>query len=199
MSLTDRDRRAISDLMRTGVVRTTERLEKITRAKWGVMSSSVREVLPVQLLSSFKRREERCVGAHFSSSSLLPLEFLIIFPEGGAQALAKAVTSPYAERMKGVLDIVSMTVGEVSNYLAQSVLSVIADEYNVMIILKTPEVVIGKKVEILEMALQRYDGREDTLLVSQVDIYSKDIECYCNMVIIVNSEMIRKLAATRKA
>jgi chemotaxis protein CheY-P-specific phosphatase CheC len=196
MSLTMRDREMIDALIREGVGRTTARLEKMTSAKWGIVSSSIREVLPVQLLRSHYRATEDCVGAHLHSSSLVPLEFLITFSTTGAKDLAKAIIEPFRERMDGLSDPISLTVGEVSNFLAQSVLSVVADTFNVMIIPKPPEVLIGRKVELLTKVLDRYDGREDLIVASQVDIYSEKLAVDCGMVIIVNAEMMGKLLKT---
>ncbi len=196
MGLEAKDRELLDGLLRRGVMRTMERLEKLAGGKWGIMSSSIREVQPVRLLQTFSREKGDCVGACFQSSSLVPLEFLITFSSGGANALAKAVIKPFAARMKETPDLITLTVGEVANYIAQSVLSVIADEFNVMIILKAPEVLVGPKAQLLSRTFGRYDGRRDTLLVSQVDIFSERIEADCSLIVVVNSETFKKLLDT---
>ena len=196
MALGIKDREIVDRLLRSGVMRTMERLEKLCGGKWGIMSSSVREVQPVSLLQGFNKTKKDCVGAYFQSSSMIPLEFLITFSASGAASLAKAVIKPFAERMRDTRDLMTLTVGEVSNYLAQSVLTVIADEFNLMIILKPPEVLVGPKAQLLSRAFNHYDGRRDTLLISQVDIYSQSLSADCSMVIIVNSELFQKLLAT---
>ena len=160
------------------------------------MSSSVREVQPVRLLQTFSREKSDCVGACFQSSSLVPLEILITFTSGGAASLAKAVFKPFAERVKGTPDLITLTIGEVGNYIAQSVLTVIADEFNVMIILKSPEVLVGPRAQLLSRSFSRYDGRRDLLLVSQVDIFSEKLEADCSLIVIVDSEMVKKLVST---
>lgn len=195
MALDARDRDLLDGLLRRGVLRTMERLEKLCGGAWGIMSSSVREVQPVALLQTFSRERQDCVGACFQSSSLVPLEILITFPAGGAAALAKAVIKPFAERVKSQPDLITLTIGEVANYIAQSVLGVIADEFNVMIILKTPEVLVGPKAQLLARSFSRYDGRRDLLLVSQVDIFSERLEAECSLIVIVNADMVRKLLA----
>lgn len=196
MALSIRDREVLDSLVREGVQRTTDRLEKMTAAKWGIMSTSVREALPVQLLQTHHKSYDDCLGAYFNSSALVPLEFLITFSTHGANELAKAILGPFRERMKGVSDPISLTIGEVANFLAQSVLSAIADRFNFMIIPKSPEVLIGRKVEILSKALSHYDGREDMIMVSQVDIFSEKLAVECSMLIIVNAEMVDKLLKT---
>ena len=193
MALEPRDRELLDSLLRRGVLRTMERLEKLAGGKWGIMSSSIREVQPVALLQTFARERADCVGASFQASSLVPLEFLITFSTGGAAALAKAVIKPFAARMKETPDLITLTVGEVANYIAQSVLAVIADEFNVMIILKSPEVLVGPKAKLLSRTFSRYDGRRDTLLVSQVDIFSERIAADCSLIVVVNSEIFKKL------
>lgn len=196
MPLEAKDREILDGLLRRGVMRTMERLEKLCGGKWGIMSSSVREVQPVRLLQTFAREKGDGVGACFQSSSLVPLEILITFTAGGAASLAKAVIKPFAERMKSTPDLVTLTVGEVANYIAQSVLGVVADEFNVMIILKSPEILVGPKALLLARSFGRYDGRRDTLLVSQVDIFSERLEADCSLIVIVNSEMFKKLLAS---
>lgn len=196
MALEEAERELLDGLLRRGVMRTMERLEKLCGGKWGIMSSSVREVQPVRLLQSFSREKGDCVGACFQASSLVPLEFLITFSSTGAASLAKAVIKPYAERMKAVPDLITLTIGEVANFIAQSVLAVIADEVNVMIILKPPEVLIGPRAQLLSRSFSRYDGRRDTLLVSQVDIFSERLAADCSLIVIVNSELIKKLLNT---
>ena len=196
MTLSIHDREILDALIREGVKRTTDRLEKMTGAKWGIMSASVREALPVQLLQSHHKSHDDCLGAYFHSSALVPLEFLITFNTHGANELAKAILMPFRERMKGVSDPIALTIGEVANFLAQSVLSVIADRFNFMIIPKSPEVLIGRKVEILSKALSAYDGREDMIMISQVDIFSEKLAVECNLLIIVNAAMVDKLLKT---
>lgn len=196
MTLEVKDREVLDGLLRRGVMRTMERLEKLCGGKWGIMSSTVREVQPVKLLQTFSREKADCVGASFQASSLVPLEFLITFSTGGAAALAKAVIKPFAARMKETPDLITLTVGEVANYIAQSVLTVVADEFNVMIILKSPEVLVGPRAQLLSRSFSRYDGRRDTLLVSQVDIFSEHIEADCSLIVIVNSDMFKKLLAS---
>ena len=75
MGLSVKEQETLSKFMAIGVARTTERLEKITRTKWGIMSSSVNEVAPIHLLTNFLKSEERCIGAHFHASSMVPRAF----------------------------------------------------------------------------------------------------------------------------
>ncbi|MFA5138176.1 MAG: hypothetical protein WC728_03005 [Elusimicrobiota bacterium] len=196
MTLSMRDREMLDSLVREGVKRTTDRLEKMTGAKWGIVSASVKEMLPVQLLRGHYKSYDDCLGAYFHSSALVPLEFLITFSTHGANELAKAILEPFRERMKGVSDPIALTIGEVANFLAQSVLSAIADRFNFMIIPKSPDVLIGRKVELLSKALSQYDGREDMIMLSQVDIFSEKLAVECGMLIIVNAAMVNKLLRT---
>ena len=108
MEITESERQTLSDFMRVGVERTTERLEKMTGAKWGVMASCVNEVRAVNLLKHFQITEEKCVGAYFHSTSLIPLQFLITFPEDGAGALTRAITHPHSKRMEGIGKLVNL-------------------------------------------------------------------------------------------
>ena len=170
MNMDVKEREVIDALIREGVARTTARLEKMTGAKWGIMSSSVNETMPVQLLRSLHQRQEDCLGAHFHASSLVPLDFLITFTTRGANILASAILQPFCERMQGGQSPIALTIGEVSNFLAQSVLAVVADRFNVMIITKPPEILLGRKVDLISRALSNYDGREDMIMVSQVDV-----------------------------
>jgi hypothetical protein len=193
MALSIKDRGIIDALIREGVTRTTDRLEKMTGVKWGIMSSSVNEAMPVQLLRSNQQHQDDCLGAHFHASSLVPLEFLITFSTKSANTLASAILQPFRERMQDGQSPIAITIGEVSNFLAQSVLAVVADRFNVMIITKPPEILLGRKVDLISKALSNYDGREDMIMISQVDVYSEKLSVECSLIVIVNAAMVARL------
>ena len=90
-------------------------------------------------------------------------------------------------------DLVKLTIGEVSNVLAQGVIGAVADEYDLTIILSVPEVLQGSKAEILSTVLGDYDGREDILMMSHIDMYAENLSADCSMIIIVNAESLRRI------
>lgn len=193
MNLSPREMERVQALIEEGVVRSTDRLGKLSRTQWGVMSSSTNEIPAVRLLSWFQRAKEDHVAATLRASAEIPTEAVLIFSAKSADAVADAVTKPWAERMKALPNLVELTIGEVSNILAQSIIGALADQFDKTVILSVPEVTRGNKVELMAKALERYDGRKDVLLMSHVELYSNDLAADCSMVLIVDSATLQRL------
>jgi chemotaxis protein CheY-P-specific phosphatase CheC len=193
MNLTLTQKEIVTRLIEAGVNRSTELLGRMSHTKWGIVTSSINEIPVVRLLSWYQRDDSPHVGARFKSRADVPLEFLILFPAKSSQSVTDAVTKPYAERMGKLPDLVKLTIGEVSNVLAQGVIGAVADEYDLTIILSVPEVVQGSKAEILSNVLGDYDGREDILMMSHIDMYAENLSADCSMIIVVNAESLRRI------
>ncbi|TBR24045.1 hypothetical protein EPO15_04790 [bacterium] len=197
MNLSVREMERIQALIEEGVVRSTDRLGKLSRTQWGVMSSSTNEIPAVRLLSWFQRAKEQHVAATLRAPGEIPTEAVLVFSAKSAEAVAEAVTKPWAAQMKALPNLVELTIGEVSNILAQSVIGALADQFEKTVILSVPEVSRGTKVELMSRALDRYDGRKDVLLMSHVEMYSNDLAADCSMVLIVDSATLQSLVKTQ--
>lgn len=193
MNLTPAEKERVTRLIEEGVVRSTDRLGRMSRTEWSVMASSTNEIPAVRMLSWFRRSREEHVAVRFRSGEGVPLDFLIIYSKKSAQAVTDAVTRPFAERVKSFANLIELTMGEVSNIVAQSVVGAMADEFERAIVLSVPEVHRGPKAELLAVALDAYDGRDDVLLMSHVELFSEDLSADCSMVIIVNADVLHGL------
>ncbi len=193
VELSEQEKETLTRLIEAGVVRITDRLGKMSHTEWGVTSSSIKEMPVVRVLSWFARSKSPHVAALFRSDTEFPLEFLVLFSEKSAKSVTAAVTGPFSDKLKNLDNLVQLAIGEISNIVAQSVLGVLADEYGASIILSIPKVQVGPKAELMVGALENYDGRRDTLLMSHVDMYAENLAAECSMVVIANTEGIRKL------
>ena len=193
MNLTLPEKERIQALIEEGVTRSADRLGKLSRTQWGVMSSSTNEMPVVRLLSWFHREKGEHLAACLRASSDIPMETVLIYSGKGAAALTDAVTRPWADQMKRLPNLVDLTIGEVSNILAQSVIGALADQFGQTVILSVPDVRRGPKADLLAVALEGYDGRRDVILMSHVELYSNDLAADCSMVLIVDSDALRTL------
>ncbi|MFC1679766.1 hypothetical protein ACFL2T_06100 [Elusimicrobiota bacterium] len=197
MNLTLGQRDAIARHLQTGVTRCGERLAKMSGTEWGVMSTSVNEIPAVRLLSWFHRTKGKHVGANLRARKGLTLEVLTLFPDKSARSITTAVTEQYADRLARLPQLVPMTIAEVSNIMAQGLVGALADGFDEIVILSSPEVDWGEKSELLAWGFERYDGRKDVLLMSHVEFYSKNLAATCNVVIIVGVSTLRRLFKKR--
>lgn len=193
MNLTVQEKERIQALIEEGVSRSADRLGKLSHTQWGVMSSSTNEIPVVRLLSWFNRETSDHVAAVLRASEDIPTEAMMIFSEKGAQAVVNAVTKPWAEKMKALPNLLELTIGEVSNILAQSVIGALADQFGKTVILSVPSVSRGQKAQLLASSLERYDGRKDVLLMSHVELFSEDLAADCSMVLVIDSQTLRNL------
>jgi len=183
----------VTRLIEAGVAHSAELLGLMSKTQWGIMTSSVNEIPVVRLISWFHREKSRCIGAILRARAEVPLEFLILFNESSARAVAESVVKPVEDKIRSFPDWVSMSVGEISNVLAQGVIGALADAMDTMIILSAPEVKEGTRSQILSEALEAYDGRQDMLVTSQVNMYSENLSAECNMIIIINADCLRRM------
>lgn len=197
MSLTFSEKETITRLIGEGVVRSADRLGKLSRAQWTVMSSNTDEVPVVRLMSWFHSVKGEHLGVVLRADGDIPTDAVMIFSSPDAQVVADAVTSPWGERMKRLENLIELTMGEVGNILAQSAVGVLADEFEKTIIFSVPRVKRGAKVELLAEALERYDGRKDILLMSDVEMHCKGLAADCTIVLVCGSASLHRLSAGR--
>ena len=193
MSLSALERDLVVSLIQAGVQSSTERLGRMSGAEWGVNFSGTQEMSPVRVLSWFGHNQQTHVSVRFRSTTEMPLEMLLLFSEESARSVTAAVTKPYAEQLSAVQNLVHSTIGEVCNILAQNVLAVLSDRYQVSIILTVPEVGEGVKADLAALALEGYDGRKDVLLLAHVQLSSDRLDSECSMMVIVNEAVMRSL------
>jgi len=193
VNMSEVQKEKVTRLLESGVAHSTELLGLMSKTQWGIMTSSVNEIPVVRLLSWFQREKSPCIGARLRARADVPLEFLILFNESSAKAVAEAVTKPIEDKIRSLPDWVAVSIGEISNVLAQGVIGALADALDTMIILSVPEVQKGARSRILSEALEAYDGRQDLLVTSQVNMYSENLAAECSMIIIVNADCLRRM------
>lgn len=192
MGMKLQERRAIQEYIQVGISRCTEKIEKLSKTQWGLMTNGAQELTAVGMLSWFRRNKEKHYSVQFHSRSEILIELMLLYSETSAEALTAAVTKPYGERMKKLNNLVGLTIGEVSNILGQGVVGVLADAIGKEIILSIPTVSEGPKVDLLAQAFESYDGRKDTLLLTQCDLFSEKLMAECGIVVILNTNSIHK-------
>ena len=193
MTLAESARDLMVSLIHAGVQSSTERLGRMSQTEWGVNFSGTQEMSPVRVLSWFTHNQQTHISVRFRSTSEMPLEMLILFSDASARAVAEAVTRPYKDGLGAVQDLTHSTIGEVCNILAQNVLAVMSDRYQVSIILSVPDVDEGVKADLASAALEDYDGRKDILLLAHVNLHSERLDAECSMMVIVNEAVMRGL------
>ena len=195
MSLTLAQKENLTRLIEAGVNRSAELLGKMSRTQWGIMASSLNEMPVVRLLSWFERDHGRYIGTRLTPRDLLPMQVLILFSDTNSRVVAEAVTRPYASKLGKLPDLVKLTIGEVSNVLAQAIVSSMADSVDMELILSVPEVLEETKSHILSTALEDYDGRNDLLMISHVDLYSENLSAECSVLVIINEDLLQRILA----
>ncbi|PCI34845.1 MAG: hypothetical protein COB53_11540 [Elusimicrobia bacterium] len=195
MNLKPESLEIFTGLIEEGVSRSADALAKMSRTEWGVMSSSTKEIPAVRMLSWFDKSKVPHVAASFDSEDGFPMSIILLFSEKGAQAVTDAVTQPFSERLSRMNDLVRLTVGEVSNIVAHGIIGALADKFGQTVILTVPDVRVGPKADILAKALVRYDGRKDIILLSHVDMFSKDLSAECSIVLVIDESSLIELFA----
>jgi hypothetical protein len=79
--------------------------------------------------------------------------------------------------------------------MAQGLISAMADDFDQILILSVPEMGRDRKVKLLSQALEAYDGREDVLLMSHIEMYSESLSAECGMIVWVKIAALRNLFA----
>lgn len=195
MSLTDGEKNRVSSLLEMGLGLSTVRLAKMSRSEWLVETISIKEVSPVSLLSWFSRGKEENLAVSFDSQDPLPLDCVVLFPLSSARSLSSAITSSHGEGVRALGEEIGSVIGEVANILAHSALGALADAGALPLILSSPRVHAGEKARLLNDALARYDGTGKSLLLSHIEMQSKDLVTKCNMVIVLDVPALRKILA----
>jgi len=193
MTLTLAQKAAFTRLMDAGIRRSAELLGKMSDTKWGIMASSLNEISAVRLLSWFHRDGGTYLGARVASKTDLSMEFLVMFPDKSSKVVTAAVTKPHTRRLEKLPELLKLTIGEVSNILAQGIIGVVADELGRTIFLSAPKVISGTKAGVLSAALDDYDGRKDMLLMAHMDLYSENLSAECSVVVIAETESLRRI------
>ena len=191
MSLSLQQRRIVQEYISLGISRSTGKLEKLSGKSWGLMSAGTAQMTAVGMLSWFRRNKENHYAVKFDTDSEPLIEVLLMFSESSAKAITDAVIKPYGEKMRGLKNIVGLTIGEVSNILSHGVVGQLADAMETEIILSVPSVTQGPKVDLMAAAFESYDGRKDSLLMSHIELYSEKLMSECSIVTILNTKSVQ--------
>ncbi|HAH06865.1 MAG TPA: hypothetical protein DCM05_10125 [Elusimicrobia bacterium] len=167
-----------------------ERLGQLSNTRWHTTSSSIETLLVERALTLFQNDPAPQLGAHLRSQSLLPLDFLILFPAVTMPPLVGAVMSGAGPRTRALPDQQRIVVGEVANILGQSVVKAMADRFRLSIVLSVPQVMEGVKAAILGQALSGAGGRRDTVVLTRVEMFSDSISAACTMVLILDAGIV---------
>jgi chemotaxis protein CheY-P-specific phosphatase CheC len=182
----------LSKLIEAGVQLSGERLAKLSGTKWNVVSASVEVVPIVRALSIFHNEPVLHIGAHMRSQSLLPLEFLMLFPDWSAEPIADVITKA-SPAMKALPERNKVIVGEIANILGQGVVKAMADTFNLSIILSVPQISTGRKAELTVGVLEKFDGRKDTVVLTHVEMYADTLSAVCSMLLMLDAAVVKRL------
>jgi chemotaxis protein CheY-P-specific phosphatase CheC len=187
------DRKAIAELIETGVTLSAERLGELSNTPWTIVSSSVEELPVVKLLSMFYKDETPHMGVHLKSRSILPLEVMMLFPESSAKSLTTAIVEETSAALKKLPDPQAAIICEISNIMGQGVLRSLANALKISIILDVPILHRGKKGDLLGKAFGGFDARQDIVMLSRIDMTSEIMATDCSMAIIFHVDLMQKL------
>jgi chemotaxis protein CheY-P-specific phosphatase CheC len=149
------------------------------------------ETVPIaRALMLFQNDPSPQLGAHLRSQSLMPLDFLILFPKSTMGPLVSAVMSKAGPRTRALPDRERIVVGEIANILGQGVVKAMADRFKLSIVLSVPKIMEGAKAGILGSALEGFDGKRDTVVLTRVEMLSDRISAACSMVIILDAGLV---------
>lgn len=182
----------LSGLIEAGVRLSGDRLAALTATRWAVVSSSVEVVPVVRALTVLHNHKGRCVGARMRSQSLLPLDFIMIFPEDNAARIAEAVAKAFPTTHP-LRDPVGSVVGEVANILGQGVVKEIADRFEISIILSVAKISLGEEASLAASALDTFDARKDAAVLMRVEMNSEDLSAVCRMLMMLDVDTTRRL------
>lgn len=167
-----------------------ERLGQLSSTRWSTTSSSV-EVLPVpRALALFQNDPAPQLGAHLRSQSLMPLDFLILFPASTMPPLVGAVMKGAGPRTRALPDQQRVVVQEVANILGQSVVKAMADRFRLSIVLSVPRMLEGGKAAVFDQALSAFEGKRDAVVLSRVEMISEGLSAACSMALLLDEGIV---------
>jgi chemotaxis protein CheY-P-specific phosphatase CheC len=192
IDLTAEELGLLTQLIESGVSLSSERLALLSGAKWEVVSASVEALPIVRALTIFHKDAARNFGANLRSRSLMPLDFLMLFPEWSTQPLEEALAKS-APALKNLPNRTQAVVAEIANILGQGIVKALADRLNLSILLSTPQVSTGTKTELMHAALEKFDGRKDTVVMTHVEMFSGNLSTVCSMILILDAAVMQRL------
>jgi chemotaxis protein CheY-P-specific phosphatase CheC len=184
----------LSEMIGAGVQLSGVRLAKISRTEWKSVTASIDVVPVVHALAVFHNDKDRHLGAQMRSRSVLPLEFLLLFPEKMAARVAGIVAkaSPAMQRLS---DPVKPVLEEVANITGQAVVKEMADRFGISIILSAPKVSSGSKGALAAGMLEKFNGHKDVVVMMRVEMSSDDLQATCSMLMMLDVDVVKRFLA----
>jgi chemotaxis protein CheY-P-specific phosphatase CheC len=184
----------LSELIEAGVQLSGDRLAKLSGTPWKALSASVEVVPIVRALTVFHNEKSRHIGARMRSQSLLPLEFIMLFPEASAERVAGMIAKATSVKKPRSMPLNSV-IGEVANILGQGIVKELADRFGISIILSVPQVSAGGEAGLAAGVLNKFDGRKDAVVLVRIEMHTDDVSAACSMLLLLDIDVLKRLLA----
>lgn len=172
---------ALLKVIEEGVSLSADALAKVSRTQWTTSSVSIDASVVDKVRSRLANEEAEHYGALLSVPGAV---FAMMLPKERALDLSKAFLGERAIRPGFRLPKEQDCVAEIANVVVHTVANSMADACNDAFMLSAPQMVVGKKTDLLDLALAelRTTG-ENFAIMSYVHMSSESLSSDCTVII----------------
>lgn len=183
MTFSESTQQSFLKLIETGVSASADKLATTSHTEWKTETVSIRSAPVDNLRTVLAGDATEHAGALFSMPGGM---FVVMFTKKSGGSLAKAFLPGHPSDQVARLEKESLA--EISNIVIHSVANVIADACDEVLFVSAPEMVTGKKEEILKLAGSKFKESDETsAVVAYIHLYSVALSSDCTIVLLLNS------------
>lgn len=191
MNLTETARKSLLALLEAGMDSSSEQLAKLSRTKWSMQTISMSTNPP----DRFKAPLEGDTNDNYAITFTMPGGgFVVVFSKKSGATLAKAFLPAGGPPPGGRHDFEAETLAEVANVLVNAVAGVLADTCEMGFFVSAPQTTRGTKEDLYENAERSLAQKAGTLaILSYVHLSSAEISTDCSLVVVLNTDLARRI------
>lgn len=179
--MSDDAEQALLRTIEQGVSQSADALAKVSRTSWNTQSVSIDASGIDKLRARLSTDKTEQYGALLAIPGAV---FAMLLPKDKALALAKAFLGESAIRPGRRLPKEQDCVAEIANIVVHTVANSLADACGDSFMLSAPQMVVGQKADLLDLALAelRTTG-ENYAVMSYVHMSSQDLSSDCSVLL----------------
>ncbi|MBI4060727.1 MAG: hypothetical protein HY403_04785 [Elusimicrobia bacterium] len=183
MTFDESAQKVLLGLVEKGVSASADKLATTSHTEWRTETVSIRSAPLANLQTVLAGDETQHAGAFFSMPGGM---FLVMFTKQSGGALAKAFLPGRAADQAAALE--REAVAEISNIVVHSVANIVADACDEVLFVSAPEVVNGRKADLLKIASAKFQGSDGaSAIVAYIHLFSVVLFSDCTIILLLNS------------
>lgn len=172
MNLEPAQRRVVAAALAAGAQDAAERLAKATKKSWSISSDVLSDGPADRFRLMLGGTVQPHLGALLPEKDRKPIVVVVIFPAQSARRVVDDFVAGFGAWLSKIKNVDEAAIGELANIVANALTARLADALGTLIELAPAQVATATRLQHLENALARFEGKDCFMMVGRLELRS---------------------------